>query len=206
MSDAFFKLLDGTDLSTETNDGNYDTGGGSFTLIPEGTEVLAMAEEVKWAKAEGDTAPHISLRWTILAPDALKNRKVFQKCRVKEASKEVPAEKRAAKIDSAKRMFAAIDYNCGGNLLKAGREPSDADLMMHIANKMMVLKVGVIKMRDNSYMNFVAAVSSKDTKHSTDADVETAQKRPEFVSMRSAAGSTPAGRSGGAPLDDEIPF
>jgi hypothetical protein len=205
MSDDFWGLSDGKDVKDEIKDGSYDTGAGGFTLIPKETEVLALAEEVKWAKKEEDTSKHIAIRWLVIAPESLKNRKVFQKIRVKEADSNTPPEKRQQKVDNAKRMFGAIDFNCGGKLLAARREPTDEDLMQHIANKMMVLKMGVVKMGDGSHMNFVSAVGPKDKPPTSDAEVEAAQKRPEFQSMRSGA-STGGGGTGRRDLDDEIPF
>ena len=60
--------------------GEFDSGGGSFELIPEGTNVLAAISEIEWTLYNGDE--YISAKWTVLKPDEFKNRKIFQKIRV----------------------------------------------------------------------------------------------------------------------------
>ena len=121
--------------------------------IPNNTRVNAMVDEVKWETWEGDK--YISLRWTILAPEDYKNRKVFQKLYPLGDSK---AKNSEGKADKAKRMLAAIDANCGGHLVKLGKEPSDTDLMV-LLNKPMLIKLMVWEI-DDKKGNWVAAVSA----------------------------------------------
>ena len=131
--------------------GEFDSGGGSFELIPEGTNVLAAISEIEWTLYNGDE--YISAKWTILKPDEFKNRKVFQKIRV--------IDEDIKKSDKAKRMLAAIDKNAsGGKLLSLGRQPTDLDMAKALVNKPMVLKLGVWEMEGKSG-NWVQAVSPK---------------------------------------------
>ena len=137
--------------------GEFDSGGGSSELIPEGTNVLAAISEIEWTLYNGDE--YISAKWTILKPDEYKNRKVFQKIRVMDED--------VKKSDKAKRMLAAIDKNAsGGKLLSLGRKPTDLDMAKALVNKPMVLKLGVWEMNDKSG-NWVQAVSPKTAQQPT---------------------------------------
>jgi len=124
-----------SDNSALANNGTAEMGGGNIEPMPEGTQVLAAPEEAKWDEYGGDR--YISIRWSVLAPEEYKNRKVFQKIRVMDAD--------AKKADKAKRMLAAIDQNAQGGLMQAGTEPTDQSLMQGLVNKPMVLKLGLWK-------------------------------------------------------------
>lgn len=143
----FFTTSDGVNAAQVGTE--FDAGGGDFEPIPAGTTANAIVEEAKWETYEGER--YINLRWTVLAPDAYKNRKVFQKVKVYN-----PEPKKA---DKAKRMLAAIDANAGGGLITLGREPSEEDLMMNLLNKPMLIKLQIWK-SDDKQGNWVAAVSS----------------------------------------------
>lgn len=123
---------------------------GSFDVLPDDTDVLAVIEEAGWKSGFEGSPDVISLRWSVLKPDALKNRKIFQKLKVCEDDPKIS--------DKAKRMLMAIDTNAGGKLAKLDREPEDHELMMALMNKPMVLKIKVWKMNDKKG-NWVAAVS-----------------------------------------------
>jgi len=145
----FWKLSDGT-TPEQTN--NFDAGGGDFEPIPDGTDVLAIIEEAGWRQAKDISEPDsIQLRWSVLKPDAYKNRKVFQKIKAKDPETKVS--------DKAKRMLMAIDFNAGGKLAKLDHAPEDNDLMLALMNKPMVLKLRIWEMNDKSG-NWVAAVSA----------------------------------------------
>ena len=104
MSD-FWKLSDNTDLTTQGTDGAFDAGGGKIEVIPEGTQLLAAIDEAKWDRnLDGDK--FINIRWTILQPEELAGRKVFQKLWVSDADPRAKADKVAAKRDKAKKMLA----------------------------------------------------------------------------------------------------
>lgn len=135
--------------------GTFETGGGDIELIPAKTQVLAAPDEVKW-DSFNDEPEYISIRWVVLAPKEYKNRKIFQKLKVKDSD-----QKRSEK---AKRMLAAIDQNAGGNIVLAGVEPNDASLTKHLVNCQMVLMLQIWKMEiegQEKSGNWVSAVSPK---------------------------------------------
>ena len=132
---SFFQLSTGQAVQVT---GEFDSGGGAMTPLPEGTQVMAMVDQAKW-DADTHGAYYVSLRWTVALPEEYKNRKIFQKVRVKDPD----AEKR----DKALMMLAAIDANAGGQIMALGAEPEDADLANALLNRPMVLKLGLWEMK-----------------------------------------------------------
>lgn len=130
---SFFQLSTGQAVQVT---GEYDAGGGSMEPLPEGTQVMAMVDQAKWDVHEGEY--FVSLRWTVALPEEYKNRKIFQKIKVKNPDPE--------KRDKALMMLAAIDANAGGQIMALGAEPEDADLANCLMNRPMVLKLGLWKM------------------------------------------------------------
>lgn len=128
-----------------TTDGSFDAGGGNMEPIPSNTQVKAAIDEAKWDSYDGEE--YISLRWSVLAPEEYKNRKVFQKVRVLDSE--------SKKKDKALRMLAAIASNAGGGLLKVEGQPNDADLQKNLLMKPMAitLQVWEIEKDDGSIMN-----------------------------------------------------
>lgn len=148
---SFWNLNDTTE-KLDTN-GSFESGGGDIEPIPNKTQVKAAIDEAKMDSYEGDE--YISLRWTILAPEQYKNRKIFQKIRVFDGD--------SKKQDKAKKMLAAIATNAGGGLLKEDNPCNDVALQKHMLMKPMVLLLNVwkIKQDDGSEKsgNWVGAVS-----------------------------------------------
>jgi len=145
---SFWNTSDGEQIKSTTE---FELGGSSEP-IPDNTNLKACIDEAGWKEFEGDE--YIELRWTVL-DGPFKNRKVFQKLRVMDAE--------TKKSDKAKRMLAAIDANCGGNLMKNTEgAPSDQALMTNLCNKPMVIKVFVWEMNDKTG-NWVGKVSSANT-------------------------------------------
>ena len=179
---SFWATSDGKEIGSSS--GEFDAGGGEFAPIPANTTVLGLVDEAKWQQYEGTS--YISLRWTILQPEAYKNRKIFQKLYVKGDPK---AKNSAEKADKAKRMLAAIDTNCGGQLLALTYEPMDPDLMAALTNKPMLAKLMVWSMDapegGKREGNWIAAVMPRE-KGTVSTAPASAPKKPE--------------------LDDEIPF
>lgn len=197
---SFWTMTDGEDVKTNTT-GEFDAGGGRIEVIPDGTSVLAFIDEAKWDRTQaGDR--YVSLRWTVLAPEELKNRKVFQKLWVLDddpQSKE-PAKKR----DKAKRMLAAIDTNAGGKLLSRNEMPTDETLTSCLTMKQMVVRVMVWEMKDRSTGdvnrgNWIGAVSPKSSPVSSSDEVA-----KKTVAEASRAQNTGGGSRND--VDDEIPF
>lgn len=199
MSD-FWNLSGGGSAADDVKDGSYDTGAGGFELIPADTSALTIIDEAKWDK-DRDGNRYISLRWSMLAPESIKNRKVFQKLWV--ADFQPGAKDPEKKRDNAKRMMAAIATNCGGKLLTLGREPTDEDLFAHLTNKHMIVKIMIYDLPGNNgdrvRGNFIAAVSPKSQGGvSTDQQVaDNAKKAPQQQS---------SGTRSNRVEDDEIPF
>jgi len=186
MSD-FWGLSSG-DTATDTGTEYEVPGGGNFDPIPDGSSVLAMIDEAEWRDVDGDE--HLSLRWTILAPDEFKNRKVFQKLFVTDDDPRAKdAAAAARKRDKAKRMLAAIDGNCGGKLLVKPEKPTVENMTRHLANKPMTIKLLVWEMPDRDRPggfisgNWICAVGPK----SKGVDMKDSASRPSVD-------------------DDEIPF
>lgn len=127
----------------------FDTGGGDMEPIPAKTRLNAMADDAKWDEYDGER--YINIRWTVLAPESYKNRKIFQKIKVLNDDPK--------KADKAKRMLAAIDANAGGKLVQLDREPTDEDLQVNLLNKPMMIQVMVWEIDDKSG-NWVNMVSS----------------------------------------------
>ena len=129
---SFFNLSDGNNAAA--TDGTFESSGGNMEPIAANTQLLAVVDEAKWDEYQGDS--YISLRWTIMAPEEHKNRKIFQKVRVNDPKKG----------DNAKRMLAAIDKNAGGKLAASGAMPTDESLTMALCHKPMVIRVQVWNM------------------------------------------------------------
>lgn len=194
---SFWKVSDGEDIKNSTS-GEFDAGGGKIELIPDETSVLAAIEEAKWDRnRDGDR--YISLRWTVLAPEELKNRKVFQKLWV--LDDDPTAKDAEKKRDKAKRMLAAIDTNAGGKLLSKDEAPTDERLTSCLAMKQMVVRVMVWEQKDRSTGemvrgNWIGAVSPKSSSVSSG----------EEVAKKSAAAAVKTTESSRREMEDEIPF
>jgi hypothetical protein len=157
---SFWSTSTGEDL--RQTDGTYEAEGGNLEPIPNNTTAVAMIDEAKWDTTQiGDQ--FVSLRWTVLSPPEYKNRKVFQKLWIRDPD---PRAKDAdKKRDNAKKMFAAIDKNCGGKLLSTDDEPNDERLGTCLVNKPMMVEIMVWEMTtdDNKQMrgNWIRKVSAK---------------------------------------------
>lgn len=132
---SFFSLSDGSNAQT---DGTMDMGGGDIAPIPKNTNVLAAITESKIDEYQGER--YINNAWTILQPAEYKNRKIFQKIRV--------FDEDTTKRDKAIRMLAAIDANCGGKLVKSGKEPTDQLLTQALINRPMVCNLQVWEIKE----------------------------------------------------------
>lgn len=182
---SFWDLSDGSNAA-ETGAEYEIPGGGNLDPIPADSSVLAMIDEAKWD--DRNDASYISLRWTVLAPDEYKNRKIFQKLWVTDDDPQAKdADKAAKKRDKARRMLAAIDANAGGKLARTGAAPTDESLSMALTNHPMIIKLMVWSMPDREQPgetisgNWVTAVAPK----SKGVDVKPAKPKPEPRSQNS---------------------
>lgn len=200
---SFWNLSDGEDVKEQTT-GEFDQGGGRMEVIPDGTSVLAAIDEAKWDR-NLDQDRYISLRWTVLAPEEYKNRKIFQKLWVADPKPGVKPDKVEQARDKAKRMLGAIDLNAGGKHMEKRIDPTDESMSMYLTNKPMVIKVMVWEMEDRStgkinQGNWVGAVAPKSAPQSSPEEIAKAQAK--MASQPKAQG----GGSSRRELDDEIPF
>lgn len=178
-------------------------GGGNFDALPDGSKVLAMVEDAEW-KEDADHNEFLNLKWTVLKPEEVKNRKIFQKLWIKDFD---PREKDEAKAekkrDRARRLFAAIDANAGGKLAKKGGIPDADAIMLALVNKPMVIRLGLWEMEDRQNPgqtisgNWVQAVSPKASEIGI----------PDPKPSRSAPSGSSQRKANAAYDDDEsIPF
>ena len=156
---SFWNLSD--DTSATDTGAEFDGGGGSMEPIPDGTTVLAMPDDAKWAE-DRQGNEHLSIRWTVLKPEAYQGRKIFHKLWV---SADKPKHKDPVKYrDKQLKMLAAIDTNAGGKLARKQGKPTDNELALALVNKQMTLRLGVWEMDgDNGPMsgNWVQAIGDK---------------------------------------------
>ena len=186
---GFWDLSDGGNAAATKTTEYEIPGGGNMEPIPDGSSVLAMVDEAKWDSKDGSS--YISLRWTVIQPDAYKNRKVFQKLWVTDDDPGAKdADKAAKKRDKARRMLAAIDANAGGRLTSKPGKPTDEDLTMHLTNKPMVIKCMVWAVDDRQtgekiQGNWIAAVAPRGTPtHIAESKAPAARKaEPTFASV-----------------------
>ena len=192
---GFWNLSDGEDAAK--TGAEYEIPGGNMDPIPAGSSVLAMIDEAKWDHTQNDAEEYISLRWTVLAPEEYKNRKVFHKLWVTDHDPNAKDNAKAvAKTDKARKMLAAIDANAGGKLTAKDARPSDDDLARALQDRPMVITLMTWESNTGGGGgNWVSAVAPKN--------------KPLKIGDK-----VPAKKSGGTPLDfnrradvdDEIPF
>ncbi len=193
---GFWNLSDGEDAAK--TGAEYEIPGGNMDPIPAGSSVLAMIDEAKWDHTQNDAEEYISLRWTVLAPEEYKNRKVFHKLWVTDHDPNAKDHAKAvAKTDKARKMLAAIDANAGGKLTAKDARPLDDDLARALQDRPMVITLMTWESNTGGGGgNWVSAVAPKN--------------KPLKIGDK-----VPAKKSGGNPLDfnrrdtvadDEIPF
>ena len=181
----------------------YEVPGGNMEPLPEGSKVLAMVEDAEW-KEDADHNEYLNLKWSVVRPDEAKNRKIFQKLWIKDFDpREQDEAKAEKKRDRARRLFAAIDANAGGKLAKKGGIPDADTIMVALANKLMVLRLGLWEMEDRQNPgqtmagNWVQAVGPKT------GEIGLAEAKP---SRSAPAGSSQRKANAAYDDDDEIPF
>ncbi|MEE8327959.1 MAG: hypothetical protein V3R32_04095, partial [Nitrosomonadaceae bacterium] len=150
------------DIKVEEVTGEFQAGG-NMEPIPNNTNVLACADEIKWDSTQMGEF-YVSVRWAVLEPAEYKGRKIFQKLWIKDdkPNNKNPAEARK----KAQMMLAAIDKNAGGLLASSGGT-TDADLTKALVNKLMIINLQLWEMEVNGEQksgNWVAAVSPRGNK------------------------------------------
>ena len=194
---GFWNLSDGEDAAK--TGAEYEIPGGNMDPIPAGSSVLAMIDEAKWDHTQNDAEEFVSLRWTVLAPEEYKNRKVFHKLWVTDHDPNAKDHAKAvAKTDKARKMLAAIDANAGGKLTAKDARPSDDDLARALQDRPMVITLMIWDSNTGGAGgNWVAAVAPKNK------PLKIGDKAPAKAKAASQ-GSAGGAYAGG--MDDEIPF
>ena len=196
---GFWNTSDGEDAAKTGTE--YEIPGGSMEPIPAGSSVLAMIDEAKWDHTQNDAEEYVSLRWTVLAPEEYKNRKVFHKLWVTDHDPNAKDHAKAvAKTDKARKMLAAIDANAGGKLTAKDSRPTDDDLARALQDRPMVITLMTWDSNTGGAGgNWVAAVAPKNK------PLKIGDKAP---AKAKASGSSGGGYAGGSSrdMDDEIPF
>lgn len=204
---SFWDLSDGQTAADTSKE--YEIPGGSMEPIPNNSDVLAIIDQAKWSNKDKDdknSPAYIELRWSVMAPEAVKGRKVFHKLWVTDFDPNAKDDTKAkAKRDKARRMLAAIDANAGGNLTRTGEQPTDETLTLHLSNKPMVVKLMVWSMKgsDGTDMagNWVSAVSP------SDKPLQISNEPLPKTSQAPASGGGGGTYGGGSSVDDDsIPF
>ena len=194
---GFWNTSDGEDAAKTGTE--YEIPGGSMEPIPAGSSVLAMIDEAKWDHTQNDAEEFVSLRWTVLAPEEYKNRKVFHKLWVTDHDPNAKDHAKAvAKTDKARKMLAAVDANAGGKLTAKDARPSDDDLARALQDRPMVITLMIWDSNTGGAGgNWVAAVAPKNK------PLKIGDKAPAKAKAASQ-GSAGGAYAGG--MDDEIPF
>ena len=130
---SFFTLSDGSNATSEKS----FTLSEDFKPIPENTELKVVVEDAAWENYNDEKK--IKLTWVVI-DGKFKERKIFQKIKV--------CDEDQKKRDKALKMLAAVDANTGGNLMLAGKEPTDEELQQYLCNHPMFIKVGVWSITD----------------------------------------------------------
>jgi hypothetical protein len=152
---SFWTTSEGKSAATEAT-GKFEASS-SYELIPDGTTALAIITKPSIEQYNGDE--YINVEWTIVKPDAFKNRKIFQKVRVWDSNPK--------KADKAKAMLANIDKNAGGKLAKLDKDPTNESLAV-LTGKTMLIKILIWNIDDKTG-NYIGAVSPRTTEEAAPA-------------------------------------
>ena len=152
---SFWTTSEGKSAATEAT-GKFEASS-SYELIPDGTTAMAIITKPSIEQFQGDE--YINVEWTIVKPDAFKNRKIFQKVRV--------WDNNPKKADKAKSMLANIDKNAGGKLAKLDKDPTNESLAV-LTGKTMLIKI-LIWSIDDKTGNYIGAVSPRTTEEAAPA-------------------------------------
>ncbi len=177
-------------VTKSDNPGSFEMST-ALELIPHDTNLLSAAEEAKWDVYEG--VNFIKIKWRAMAPEAYKNRVVYQKIKIEDQKEDVAKK--------ARDMLFAIDYNAGGKLSAANVRPTDEMLAAALMHKPMVIKMGVYENKkkdkdgkeESKKYNYVMAVAPRN-----------ANAAPSAPAAQALPATPPPAAQGG--FDDDIPF
>lgn len=186
--------------SAEESTGEYESKGGDFDVIPNGTRCLAVIDEISWKdfpSEEGEALKYIAARWTILKPNDYENRKIFHNIKVygdDPSGKFYDPEKQQDKRAKERAILWAIDKNAGGKLAKLGRQPTSEELQKVLINKPMYITLRVWESSD------------KEKKGNWIVKIEPANATQAMPAAHQKAETKPTPKPSIRDDDDDIPF
>lgn len=170
---------------SEESTGEY-TQSTSFDPIPEGTRCAVEMEEIKFDSFPGSSHEHINIKWKIDEPEEYDRRKFFQTIQINGTdpnSQYYKEEKQQKIIETARKMFFAIDKNAGGYIAALRRKPTTEELQKYLIGARMMVLLGVYNEK-----NVVRSISPLD---------KTEEPKPQASKLK----PKPADDE-----DDDIPF
>lgn len=189
----------------EQSTGEFESKGGNFEVIPDGTRCKAHIEDVEWKfyDPDGENIPYVNATWAIEAPDDYENRKIFHAIKLygeDPSGKFYKADAQEKKIESARAIFWAIDKNCGGKLAALKRKPTDGELQRYLIGKSMFITLAVWESADKSSSgNWIRKIEPLSSGNSAPQARPVQKKQPVPQSL-------PKSGSGFDDMDDDIPF
>ena len=113
--------------------GEADVGGGIFDPVPDGTKCLVHLEDIEWGffNKEGTGTECLKPVFCVESPSDYSDRKI--QCNIKifgdDPNSEFYDESKQEKTkENARKVYWAIDKNCGGKLAALGKMPSNREL------------------------------------------------------------------------------
>ena len=113
--------------------GEADVGGGIFDPVPDGTKCLVHLEDIEWGffNKEGTGTECLKPVFCVESPSDYSDRKI--QCNIKifgdDPNSEFYDESKQSKTkENARKVYWAIDKNCGGKLAALGKMPNNREL------------------------------------------------------------------------------
>lgn len=193
----------------EQSTGEFESKGGTFEVIPDGTRCKAHIEDVEWkyydeatdANPDGQNIPYVNVTWGIEAPDCYENRKVFNTIKLygeDPKGKFYKEDAQEKKIESARAIFWAIDKNCGGKLAALKRKPKNEELQRYLIGKPMFITLAVWGKPGEQQGNYIRKIEPLSSGN--------AAPQSKSVQKRIEAQTKPKSGSGFEDDDSNIPF
>lgn len=208
---GFFSTLDGKDVRQNAS-GSYETANNN-DVIPKDTRVKAVIDEIEWSAVPDESdndagVAYINVRYSILAPEEFKNRKIFQKLFVSSVGK--PSAKDAEKKRTNDlTLLAAINVNSNGQPLNnCTSAPTDAELSSLIGT-ILLLQLDVWEIGDrkgNWIRSLEGATATKATVYGKLASKPSAKPANKTAPVSAKEPDKEQELPEINDIDDEIPF
>ena len=183
--------------------GEVDIGGSIFDPVPDGTKCLVHIEDVEWGffNKEGTGTECIKPVFCIESPSDYENRKL--QCNIKWYGDDLNSDyydesKQEKTKENARKIFWAIDKNCGGKLAVLGKRPSNRDLANAWigAKKSFYITFGLMGGNKRNWIRKVEPLNSG-----------SAQPQSKPAPQKQTPKPQPGNVAGGFDdMDDDIPF